>query len=266
MNLYTYNHYKKFVNDWIEKQPKKGYGQLKKIASHLEINSVVTSQIFRGERDLSPEQALKLANYIGLSDNERDCFLLLLQRERAGTTDLKDHYTRQIEAHRKSAKVLKNSIKHHEYSDEDRATFYSHWHYSAIRLCSSIPEIKTVSDISTLLKLDRMTVSKVIDFLIKNRLVIQKPEGLVMGPSVTHVGNDSVFVNRHHLNWRLKALHAIDASSPDNLFYTGPMALSSEAANHIRNSLIQLIQSATREASGSQSEVLHCLNIDWFNF
>ncbi len=56
----------------------------------------------------------------------------------------------------------------------------------------------------------------------------------------------------------------MDKSRKDNLFYTGPMALSKKAAEKIREAVIDLIEQATKEASVSDSETLRCLNIDWF--
>ncbi len=48
-----------------------------------------------------------------------------------------------------------------------------------------------------------------------------------------------------------------------DLFYIVPRALSKDAAEKIRKSIIDLIQNATKEVSESDSEALRCLNIDW---
>lgn len=50
----------------------------------------------------------------------------------------------------------------------------------------------------------------------------------------------------------------------EDLYYTGPMALSNEAATEIRKKLVDLVEKATRIAAPSDSEILRCLNIDWF--
>ena len=87
---------------------------------------------------------------------------------------------------------------------------------------------------------------------------------LDIGPQVTHMGHDSPFVNRHHANWRLKGLQYLENLSDNDLFCTGPMALSKEAAKSIRKSLVELIERSTKSAANSDSEVVRCLNIDWF--
>lgn len=234
------------------------------MAIHLGINSVVMSQVFRGDRDLSLEQALGVATFIGFTEMERDFFLLLVQKDRAGTHELKVVFEKQLQALHTAAQSLKNRVKHQKFTDEDKATFYSQWYYSAIRLGVSIPELNSTSAIAEHLNLDRPLVAKVIEFLLKHKLIVEKGDNLEMGPQVTHVGHDSPFVNRHHSNWRLKSLQGMERITDADLYYTGPMALSQEAATSIRKQLIELVEKTTKLASNSDSEVLRCLNIDWF--
>ncbi|MDO9182634.1 MAG: TIGR02147 family protein [Bacteriovorax sp.] len=233
MSVFEYHEYKKYVNDWINTQPKNGHGQLRKLSQFLGINSVVMSQVFRADRDLTLEQALSVTQFIGLSSMERDYFLLLVQKERAGTNDLRKVFEKQLDILRASSQALKNRIKHEEFTNEDRARFYSHWYYSAIRLGVSIPEYGQLSKIAEHLNIERSLVASVIEFLLKNKLIIEKKNKLDMGPQVTHIGHDSPFVNRHHSNWRLQGLQAMEKSYGENLFYTGPMAISQKASEEI---------------------------------
>lgn len=264
MNIFEFDNYKNCINKWISLQQSQGHGQLRRMALHLKVNSVVMSQIFRGQRDLTLEQALDLCYYIGFTEIERDYFLLLVQKARAGTEKLKKVLDQQINQLAKSAQVLKNRIQHQKLSDENKAVFYSHWYYSAIRLGVSIPSLKTNSLIADYLKLDRLLVSKVLDFLIENELIINQKNGFAMGPQITHVGNDSPFVNRHHNNWRIQGLKAMDHHKEDDFFYSGPMVLSNSLAKEIRKSLIDIVEKTTKKVGPSNSETLKCLNIDWF--
>lgn len=264
MTVFDYQDYKKFVNDWMATQPASGRGQLKKMAEHLRVSSVIMSQVFRGPRELSLEQAAGASVFLGLGELERDYFLGLVSYERAGTAELKSVYHRQNENIRGRAQSLQNRIKHQALTEEDRATFYSEWFYSAIRLGSSIPGLGSVTALANHLKLDRALVAKAVDFLLRNGLLVRKGGQLELGPRVTHVGHDSPFVNRHHSNWRILGLQKLPATKPDDLFYTGPMALSKEAAAEIRAGLVELIERATAKAAQSKSEALRCLTIDWF--
>lgn len=264
MNIFDYQSYKECVNDWISEQKGGGHGQLRQLAMHLGINSVVMSQVFRGDRDLTLEQALGVSEFVGFTEIERDYFLLLVQKDRAGTHQLKAVFQKQAQALNVTAQALKNRVKHQKFTDEDRATFYSQWYYSAIRLGVSIPSLNSVSTIAEHLKLDRKLVAKVVDFLLANKLVVEKNGKLDMGPQVTHVGHDSPFVFRHHTNWRVRSLQSMDKITDSDLYYTGPMALSEEAADKIRKLLIELVEKSTKTAAASDSETLRCLTIDWF--
>jgi uncharacterized protein (TIGR02147 family) len=265
MSIYNYQSYKKYVNDWVSSQTRSGHGQLRKMAEHISVSPVIISQVFRGDRELSLEQAAGLANFIGLNVGERNYFLALVSVSRAGTQELKKIYQEQLEELQVEAQSLKNRIKHQTLSNEDRATFYSHWYYSAIRLGVSIKSLNNPTAIADHLNLDRKLVSQVIDFLKNSGLIIDSESGFDVGPQVTHVGHDSPFVSRHHSNWRLQALQRLDDSSKKNLFYTGPMALSDNASQEIRTLLIKLIEDTTQKAKTSKSETLRCLNIDWFS-
>lgn len=264
INIYSYHDYKQCVNDWITSQPSNGHGQLRQMANAISVNSVVMSQVFRGGRELTLEQGLALSKYIGLDASQRDYFLLLVQKDRAGNFELREIFEKQLSEIRSASQNLKSRIKHQKFSDEEKATFYSRWFYSAVRLGISIPEFNNASAIANRLGLDRHLVGQVIEFLLHNNLIIEKKKGFDIGPQVTHIGHDSPFVNRHHSNWRMQSLIEMDKSRKDDLFYTGPMALSKKAAEKIRESVIELIEKATKEASVSDSETLRCLSIDWF--
>ncbi|KYG64102.1 hypothetical protein AZI86_14980 [Bdellovibrio bacteriovorus] len=264
MSILDFDDYKAAINNWIAAQPRGGHGQLRQISQHLGVNSVVMSQIFRGDRDLTLEQAVGVADFIGMSELEREYFLLLIQKARAGTKELKDILNKQLLVRKESTQALKNRIKHEKLNDEDRATFYSHWYYSAIRLGVSIPELRTVAEIADHLSLDRSLVAKVVDFLLEKNLIVKAKHGMELGPQVTHLGHDSPFVMRHRMNWRVQGLKSMENQSDEDLFYSGPMVLSDIAAKKIRKVLINAIETATKEVTNANSETLRCLNVDWF--
>lgn len=265
MDVFEFNDYKECVNAWINSQPRRGHGQLRKISLYLNINSVVMSQVFRGDRDLTLEQALGVTKFMRLSELERDYFILLVQKNRALNHELKAIFEKQLESLRDSSQALKNRVKHQKLTDEEKATFYSQWYYSAVRLGISIPRLGSARSIADYLGLERSLVAQVIEFLLKHELIIGKKGGFTIGPQITHIGHDSPFVSRHHTNWRVKGLQAMESITDNDLFYTGPMVLSENCAKEIRKNLVELIEKSTKKIEVSDSEVLRCLNIDWFS-
>lgn len=89
MRVYDFDDYKDFVRERIQSMPKRGHGQYLKISQFLNIHSTMVSQIFKGSAQMTPEHSLKFCEYLGLNEMETDYFLILVQRERAGTLDLK---------------------------------------------------------------------------------------------------------------------------------------------------------------------------------
>ena len=264
-SIFDFNDYKKAVNHWIQNQTRGGHGQLRRMAQHLRVNSVVMSQVFRGSRDLTLEQALGVAEYMGLREHERDFFLLLVQNSRAGSHGLRRVFQKQIQKTQEDAQALKNRVEHQTFDEAQKARFYSHWSYSAVRLGLSVPALQSPDGIARHLGLSRSTVADVMEFLLRHRLIQEDDGKFFLGPQVTHVGHDSPWVNRHHTNWRLQGIRALDQTSDKDLFYTGPMSLSQQASEQIRKLLIGLIEKATKIAVDSDSQDLRCLNLDWFS-
>lgn len=86
----AFEDYKAFVNLWIETQGKpNSRGQFRRMAGHLRVHPSLLTLIFRGSRDLTPEQAADLAQYLGLSEWESEYFLVLVEKARAGRETLR---------------------------------------------------------------------------------------------------------------------------------------------------------------------------------
>lgn len=267
MSIYEFDNYKHFVVETLKKMPKKGYGQFKQIASHLSVNSVIVSQVFKGSRQLNLENALDLAEYLGLNENESEYFVLLVELERAGTHKLKRHFKNRLEKIKlRSTELSRRVVQDRVLSEEERAVFYSSWYFSGIRLLTDIKGFDSVDSISEYLKLPRSTVKRALEFLLETGLCIEEKNKIKMGPKSTHLDAASPFIARHHTNWRLRGIQNLEPLSDNELFYSGPMSLSMEDSLWVRKELVTFIERIVEKAKKSNSEQVACLNIDWFNF
>ncbi|MGE3975630.1 MAG: TIGR02147 family protein [Bdellovibrionales bacterium] len=267
VSVFDFDDYKLFVNTRIQEMPKKGYGQYQRLAEHLKINSVTISQIFKGNRELGIDQALELSEFLGLSEIERDFFLLLVDHARASTQKWKSFIEKKIRLKKTEARNLKSRLQpEKDIVEEVRSTFYSNWYYSGIRLSTSIKSFSTLESIAHHFQLPRPLVAEVLEFLIRQRLVVEKDGRYAIGPKSTHVESTSPLVNRHHANWRIKGLQKMGHMDSEELFFTGPLSLSKKALEEIRSDLTNFIQDTTMKVKESDSEILACLNIDWFKF
>ena len=108
--------------------------------------------------------------------------------------------------------------------------------------------------------------NEITDFLLEKNLYVQRNNRITFGPHRTHVGKDSPFVIKHHQNWRLKGFQSIELRRDEDLFFTQPMAMSVEAAEKIRLMLPGIIEQILAISGPSESEVVRCFNMDWYDY
>jgi len=267
MAVYEYRDYKVYLRSWIESQPKKGRGTIRRMAEHLRMSPTMMSHILTGEKHLSVEAASDLANFIGLNEDEFEYFLLLLLFGRAGSFSLQERLRLKIEQEQKQAQEIAKRVKvDSELPEIVKTIFYSSWIYTGVRNMTACPDFKNVDSIARHLSLSPITVQKVVDFLLHNGLCVMKNEKLEVGPQQTHVGTNSVLVSKHHQNWRLQAFNKMLETNDRNLFFTAPMSMSADTAEQIRSRLPGFIEDIVKLVRPSPSEIVRCLNIDWFDY
>lgn len=267
-SIYEFDDYKDYFNFWVSQLPKGGYGEYRRVSQTLSVSTTLISQVFKGDKQLSAEMASELCDYMRLSDNEADYFLLMLDLQKAGSFKLKNRLKRQIERRKEQARDLQHRVqKDRELSEEDKAVFYSSWIYSGVRLLTDIESINDIQDLSLRLNLSMAVVEKVVNFLLEKKLILRKSDtGYKLGPTRTYTKSSSLLTTKHHQNWRLMGFNKMIVNEPQNLFFTSPMVLSEEVAFQIRESLPTLIEEIMAKVPDSKSEVVRCLNIDWFEY
>lgn len=267
MSIYEFDDYRRFLRSEFAKLPKKGRGQARKLADALKVHPVVVSQVLGGTRDLSHEQALETALYLGLDERATEYFSLLVLRARAGTKKLEQHLTKKLEAMRTEASFLMKRVvqKHRKLNEEDMGKFYSDWYYSGIRLLTSVPGFGDVDAIARHYRLSRARVGEIVAYLEEKGLCVRDAKGrLSMGTTSTFITGESPFANGHHRNWRAKAMEAQIHQRKEDLFYTSPCSLSAADKEKFREELKKLIASFSQRVQDSPAELVACLNIDWF--
>jgi uncharacterized protein (TIGR02147 family) len=267
MDVYEFSDYKKFVLTNIKLRPNRGRGQLAKIASDIGVNSSLMSQVFNGPRHLTEEQAYSVAEFFGLNSRESFFFLLLVQKERAGSVKLKKLLTEQIQNIQKDSLKLKSRIvPEKQLTPEQQAVYYSNWLFTAIHTLSSIEEYQTLFALGERLNISIVAIKKAADLLLEYGLCIEQQGKILVGPKSTYIPSDSPLVLRHHSNWRIKALEQMPGDSESNFFFTAPISLSESDFAAIRYELVKFIEQLAKQVESSKSETAACLNLDFFKF
>ncbi len=265
MSIFNFNDYKKFVNDRVSQMPKQGRGEFQKIAATLNMHSTTVSHVFKGEKELTLEQAAGLCQHWGLNPQETDYFITLVELSRAGSSSLKKIFQNRIDEIKKSSTQLRNRIsKDVELSDADRAKFYSQWYFSAVRLLCDIPAFRNIDAIAEHLNIPVRKANEVLQFLLQTGLVIEERGKLKLGPGRTYIEAGSSLVHRHHGNWRVKATDVYPRMNIETDFaLTSPMTISAEDALKVRELLMKSVEKILAINKPSPSEELRVLNIDW---
>ena len=264
MNIFEYTKYKKFVRDWVKSQPRGGYGQYKKLSDHLGVATVTVSQIFKGDRDLTVEQALTASGFLGLLEMEQRYFVELVRWARAASPQLRDYCFSEIQKMQAHSKQVGSRVKNErELTDNEKALFHSNWLYSGTRLAVDIPGVDNFTKVAGLLNVPPQEAKSVLEFLIKTGLVRSVEGRLEIGPQVVFLPKDSPHITSRQRSWRIKAFEKMDQKDERDLFYTCPLVCSEKSMERIRQMILTLIKESLDEVKPSPSEKLACLNIDW---
>lgn len=263
-SLFEFYSYRVFLQNYVRHLPK-SRGTLKAWSKHLGVHTTLVSQVMMGRRDFSEEQALDLTEYLGFSQFEKEYFLELLRLERAGSNQLKKHYSQRIAELKKSALQLSKRIEtERKLTEQESSLFYSSWIYSAIRLSCTIGDGLTIDEIVYKLKIPRSQITKALEFLRECNFVKLTDNRYQIGTQYTHLGKESSYLPRHHSNWRVKALQKIDHLTDKELMYTAPFSISEKHFDELRENLVQTIQEFLKKVKSSEGETVACLNIDLF--
>lgn len=266
MKLFDSVDYRKFLEAYIKNKPRNGHGYKLKIAEALNVHPTLITQILKGHKSFSIEQAYSLVQFLGLSDLEKDYFLTLVEYDRAGTLALKKFIESRLLKLRQESEKIKNRVQTYaSMSEADQALFYSQWYYSAIRLSCGIGEKATNKSLAKNFDLPLELVEKITHFLLSRGLIIEKENKTFdRGPQNTFLTSDSPLISRHHMNWRMKAMERHPRLQQDELAFSAPLTLAEKDLPEIKKMCLDFIQEVSKKVSSSPAEKLACINIDWF--
>lgn len=234
------------------------------LAKFLGCQSSFISQVLTARAHFTLEHALRVSEFLSLSATERSWFMLQVQRDRSGTLALRTFYQQQLDDAQKRHQSIVGRIGIESTSEADMAIYYSAWWYAAIHMLVGLPEIRTDQDIANRLQLELPLVCDALDFLLNRGLVSRSAGTLEIGCKRLHIGAKSRLVTRHHLNWREKAISALERKQTDDLHYSGVLAISRQEAKNLRALVLDLLQRIEPAVQNSTDEVPIAFLIDLF--
>lgn len=131
-------------------------------------------------------------------------------------------------------------------------------------MATSIHDGQSLDEIASRFRLNRNQAEDYLSFLVQTGICEKQNERYLMGKAVIYVPNNSLFVIKHHTNWRIRAMQKIDSREETELFFTSPMSLARKDFEKIREILAKAIQKSLEICKDSAAEEVVCLNIDFF--
>ncbi|MCB0389970.1 MAG: TIGR02147 family protein [Bdellovibrionales bacterium] len=260
-NVFSYSSY----NTYLSFRFKAERGLKAKASKVMGIQTSYLSRVLNHQADLSLEQAFTLNDFFYHDSQEAEFFLLLVQKDRAGTKALKDYFFEKINKVIEQRSQLKSRLEiKEELSPLEQAKYYSHWIYSAIHMVCSVPGLNKKESLHKVFNLPPHVINEVIDFLTKAGLLIENKDGYELGSSHIHLPSDSPFILQHHANWRQKCIREFDYHKPDDFHYSAVFSLSEVDAKIIRERILEVVQQNIKTVIPSKEEVVYCSLIDFF--
>jgi uncharacterized protein (TIGR02147 family) len=236
------------------------------LAKALSCQPTYISQVINGHAQLSLEQAHDLNEFFGFSHEESHYFLLLVQKDRAGKASLKKYFSDQLQQildHRLN--LTRRLGTQNTLSDEQKSIFYGSWHYLAIYLALTIPQLRHRETLARHFQLPLKKVNEVLDFLVGCGLAKQVGDTFASESGLIRIGNDSPHILRHHTNWRLQALESLDREDVHDLHYSAVYSLSRADIRKLKNQMLEHIKEYLAVVKDSPEEEIYVLGLDFFN-
>jgi len=265
VSVLDFKDWRDFLKTRLRAMPRKGRGEVKRIAQQIRIDASYLSRILNGEKELQPEHAVLIAAYLGLHGLETDYFVELARAANAGNVELKKHSLSRLEAIQISAGRAPPRPKHVAgLSEADEARFFSNWHYDAFRIAAGVPGLQSVDAIAARFSLPLSLVTQIVDFLVQTGLCVEAKGEIRVGPKHLEINSRSHMIDRHLLNWRTRSVECLPKVAPGDYFYSHPMAVDAQTEAQVRARIEELVSELAPLAKNAKPEALRCFNVDWF--
>lgn len=264
-DLFNFLDYQAYLSQALPTQGE-NRGARVKLAQALNVQKGFISAVLHGDSHFNLEQAIRVTRFLAHTEKENEYFLLLVQYARAGSEELKKHFKKKIEEILIKRREVRERISSKtDLSEADQTVYYSTWHHAAVHLCLMISKLQTPESMARYLGLQVEAVSRVLEFLVKTGLAKHTGHGFSAGPTRIHLPSNSPLVAKHHTNWRIQAIQALDRPKPRNLHYSLVMSISEDAAEKIRTILLEMIQKTEPVLKQAQDEAIYALSLDLFD-
>lgn len=265
-DLFKYSKYRDFLRNCFPSVGDKR-GQRKKLSQFLDCQTSLISLVLTDRSHLSEDMAFKTAQFLQLTPQETEFFLLSYHFERAGSPALRTYYQSKMQEILDRRSQIKERITTSvKIPLEVQAQYYSNWIYAAIHTVILNPAIRETSKIAKKLNLSENIVREALSFMEHWGFVARVDNLFEPGMNRIHLSAESPFITQHHRNWHIEAMRALDEKKPNDLNYSGALSMSKTDAEKIRENLLGMIEAIEKQIAPSKDEEMVGITLSFFRY
>lgn len=262
IDLFTYEDYKDYLNDYTQEQER---GFKLKLAEAAQCQPSYLSQVLKGSVDFTMEQAFLVSRFLAHTPVESKYFLLLVEISRSGHHELKVFFHKQLDEIKLSRQNLKKRLSNtDDIPEEAQHVYYSSWIYAAIHVALSTAKYNSPKELAERFHLPKDLVVEVINFLESIGLIEVKKGIYQLTKKSLYLGKNSVFVQRHHINWRSQSLQSVEKNLTEDFHYSNVTAIAKKDFEKIKELYIQTIEKSRQIIGPSKEEEVYAITLDVF--
>lgn len=264
MSIWDFTSYRDYLREKLGADGART-GQRKRLAEAIPVHTTFVSQVLKGRAEFSLEQSESINLFFGHTEDEGEYFILMVLKDRAGSSQLSARFERKLQAMRDARlNISKRLDANSQISVQDRERFYSSYVYGAVHVLTGIPQFKTPAALAEALRITRPQIQEIVEFMLRIGVLKEEAGALRPGSQHVHLGNDSELILKHHSNWRFHTLSNLQFLNRDDLHYSACLSLSREDAFRVKESMLANLKSNVEIISASPEEEAFVMSFDFY--
>ncbi len=261
MTIYNLKNYREIIELLMNKRT----GMKLKLSHHIGCQPAYLSRVMGEQADLGQDQIMLVADFFQLDQDQTEYLVYILLENRAGHHKTKKLFSSKAAQIAEKGLQLKKQLKaESKLTEEFESIYYSSWVYSALHI-SLLNKNFDERKFSEKTGLNQKDILAALNKLESIGLILKKQNKWHVVHTNTHLGIDSPWVSRHHMNWRMKISEKMSRSDLNGLHYSSVASCSQVDRVKINEILLEAIQKCRSIIKNSPDEMTIYYGLDLFN-
>jgi uncharacterized protein (TIGR02147 family) len=262
-SIFQFKDYKDFLESITAGSD--NWGMLSKLAQASGCQKSYLSRVIHKEVHLTPEQAYRIGQFLGLNELESEYFSNLVEFGRSGDRDHRESLSQKLQrARRMAEKVSKEGQKNAASESLQMVSYYTRMDLMVVHYLTSIPEYQTAERISQQTSIGKRKVETILQELQSLKLVEK------VGSHWKFLAGDEHMTPTHPLLpvfqrlLRERALLALSENQSEGVHFSALQTISKNDFEKIKQIILKATSDFHKVARPSKPEELVVLCIDYF--